>query len=127
MGMSSPQSYPYITNLDVKYQPLELIDEKALANACPHQWYNQTLCNVNDSVVRLGVVQGEYHWHKHDDDDEFFYVVEGQLLIDLEGRTIDLRPRQGIVVPKGVVHRTRAPERTVVLMVETSTVVPTGD
>jgi len=125
--MSDPKDYPYVTNLNVQYQPLELIDEKALADSCLHQWYNQTLCNVNDSVVRLGVVQGEYHWHKHDDDDEFFYVVEGQLLIDLEDRTIDLSPRQGIVVPKGVVHRTRAPERTVILMVETNTVVPTGD
>jgi mannose-6-phosphate isomerase-like protein (cupin superfamily) len=127
MSMSDPKNYPYVTNLNIQYQPLELIDEKALADACPHQWYNQTLCGVNDSVVRLGVVQGEYHWHKHDDDDEFFYVVEGQLLIDLEDRTIDLRPRQGMVVPKGVVHRTRAPQRTVILMVETNSVVPTGD
>ena len=82
---------------------------------------------MNDSVVRLGVMQGEYHWHKHDDDDEFFYVVEGQLLIDLEDRTLDLMPRQGVVVPKGVVHRTRAPERTVILMVENNTIIPTGD
>src|SRR5882762_10046518 len=125
--MSDPRDYPYVTNLNIQYQPLELIDEKALADACTHKWYNQTLCGVNDSVVRLGVVQGEYHRHKHDDDDEFFYVVEGQLLIDLEDRTINLSPRQGIVVPKGVVHRTRAPERTVLLMVETNTVVPTGD
>ena len=70
--MSDPKDYPYVTNLNVQYQALELIDEKALADSSPHQWYNQTLCNVNDSVVRLGVVQGEYHWHKHDDDDEFF-------------------------------------------------------
>ena len=125
--MSDPKSYPYVTNLNVQFQPLEMIDEKALADASPHKWYNQTLCNVNDSVVRLGVVQGEYHWHKHDDDDEFFYVVEGQLLIDLEGRTLVLGPRQGVVVPKGVVHRTRAPERTVILMVENNTIVPTGD
>ena len=90
--MSDPNSYPYVTNLNVQFQPLEMIDEKALADASPHKWYNQTLCNVNDSVVRLGVVQGEYHWHKHDDDDEFFYVVEGQLLIDLEGRTLGPGP-----------------------------------
>jgi mannose-6-phosphate isomerase-like protein (cupin superfamily) len=82
---------------------------------------------VNESVIRLGVVQGEYHWHKHDREDEFFYVVEGRLLIDLEGRTVELAPRQGFVVPKGVVHRTRAPERTVMLMVEPAGVVPTGD
>jgi mannose-6-phosphate isomerase-like protein (cupin superfamily) len=85
------------------------------------------LCKVNDSVVRLGVMQGEYHWHKHDDLDEFFYVVDGEFLIDLEGRTVALQPRQGFVVPKGVVHRTRAPEKTVILMVEGAGIVPTGD
>jgi mannose-6-phosphate isomerase-like protein (cupin superfamily) len=104
-----------------------LIDVKTLADACEHPWYNQTLCKVNDSVVRVGVVQGEYHWHKHDADDEFFYVVEGKLLIDLEDRIVDLGPQQGFVVPKGVVHRTRAPERTVMLMVENAGIVPTGD
>jgi mannose-6-phosphate isomerase-like protein (cupin superfamily) len=82
---------------------------------------------VNGSVVRLGVVQGEYHWHKHDDDDEFFYVIEGKLLIDLEGRTMELAPRQGTVVPKGVLHRTRAPQRTVILMVENAGIIPTGN
>jgi len=120
------QTFPYVTLLNVLHQPLELIDERALAEACPHQWYNQTLCEVNGSVVRLGVVQGEYHWHKHDDDDEFFYVVEGHLLIDIEARTFDLKPRQAVVIPKGVMHRPRAPERTVMLMVETKSIVPTG-
>ena len=119
-------AYPYVTRLNVQYAPLELIDSGALADACTHRWFNQTLCRVNDSVVRLGVVQGEYHWHKHDEDDEFFYVVEGTLLIDLEGRTVELAPRQGFVVPKGVMHRTRAPERTVILMVENAGIVPTG-
>jgi len=120
-------AFPYETRLNILHQPLELIDEKALSDACEYKWYNQTLCKVNDSVVRLGVVEGEYHWHKHDQDDEFFYVVEGQLLIDLEGRTIELSPRQGFVVPKGVVHRTRAPRRTVILMVENADVIPTGN
>jgi mannose-6-phosphate isomerase-like protein (cupin superfamily) len=122
---SSP--YPYATHLNVLFDALELIDVPALVDACTDQWYNQTLCQVNDSIVRLGVVRGEYHWHKHDAEDEFFYVVDGRLLIDLEGHTVELSPRQGFVVPKGVVHRTRAPERTVMLMVEKTTVVPTGD
>ncbi len=120
-------SYPYVTLLNVLHGPLEIVDAGALADACPHRWYNQTLCRVNDSVVRLGVFEGEYHWHKHAEDDEFFYVMDGELLIDLEGRTIALAPRQGFVVPKGVMHRTRALERTVVLMVETAAIVPTGD
>lgn len=125
--MSDPATFPYITHLNVQYKPLEIIDEKALADACQHKWYNQTLCQVNDSVVRLGVVEGEYHWHKHDNDDEFFYVVEGRLLIDLEDGVIELEPRQGFVVPKGVMHRTRAPQRTVILMVENNGIIPTGD
>src|ERR1700689_4931504 len=120
-------SYPYETRLDIHYQPLELIDTKAVADAVTPPWYNETLCKVNESVVRLGVVQGEYHWHKHDADDEFFYVVEGRLCIDLEDRTVELAPRQGFVVPKGVVHRTRAPERTVMLMVENAGIIPTGN
>jgi mannose-6-phosphate isomerase-like protein (cupin superfamily) len=119
--------YPYATHLNVLFEGLERIDVPALVDACTDQWYNQTLCQVNDSIVRLGVVRGEYHWHKHDAEDEFFYVVDGRLLIDLEGQTVELAPRQAFVVPKGVVHRTRAPERTVMLMVEKATVVPTGD
>ena len=125
--MNQSKDYPYTTHLDIYYQPLELVNVPELVAVCTDQWYNQTLCQVNDSVVRLGVVQGEYHWHKHDNDDEFFYVIDGRLLIDLEGRTVGLEPRQGLVVPKGVTHRTRALERTVILMVENAGIVPTGD
>src|SRR5438270_13926700 len=123
--MSDPKDFPYDTRLNVYYQPLDVIDTDAVADASTHQWYNQTLCEVNASVVRLGVIQGEYHWHKHDADDEFFYVVEGCLLIDLEERTVELGPRKGFVVPTGILHRTRAPERTVLLMVENAGIVPT--
>ena len=123
----SPDAYPYATHVDIKYPALEVIDVQKLVDAVTDRWYNQTLCKVNDSVVRVGVIQGEYHWHKHDDLDEFFYVVDGKLLIDLEGRTVELKPRQGFVVPKGVVHRTRAPETTIILMVEGAGIVPTGD
>jgi mannose-6-phosphate isomerase-like protein (cupin superfamily) len=124
--MAAPP-FPYETRLNILHQPLETIDEKALADACQYRWFNQTLCQVNDAVVRMAVIEGEYHWHKHDRDDEFFYVVEGRLSIDLEGRTVDLSPRQGFVVPKGTVHRTRAQRRTVILMVENAGIVPTGD
>lgn len=127
--------YPYETHLDIRYPALTKIPLDAIVGAVKHPWFNQTLCRVNDSVVRLGVVQGEYHWHKHDDDDEFFYVVDGRFLIDLEpgddgvtpGKVITLGPREGYVVPKGVVHRTRAPEKTVILMVENAGIIPTGD
>ena len=119
-------AYPYETRLNLLYPPMEIIDEKALADACEYKWFNQTLCRINDSVVRLGVVEGHYHWHKHDNDDEFFYVVEGKLVIDFEGRSVELNPRQGFVVPRGTIHRTRAPQRTVILMVENAGIIPTG-
>jgi mannose-6-phosphate isomerase-like protein (cupin superfamily) len=124
--MSESTTYPYETRLDIHYQLGEVIDVKALAETCLHKWYNQTLCKVNESVVRLGVIQGEYHWHQHENDDEFFYVVEGKLLIDLKDR-VELSPRQGFVVSKGIMHRTRAPERTVILMVENAGIIPTGN
>ena len=124
--MSQQQDYPYATYLDMKFPPLHVVDVPALVKACTDQWYNQTLCQVNDSVVRLGVVQGEYHWHKHDNDDEFFFVLEGHFVIDLEDRSVDLQPQQGFVVPKGVKHRTRAADQAIILMVETAAIVPTG-
>jgi mannose-6-phosphate isomerase-like protein (cupin superfamily) len=125
--MDDKPQYPYATHLNILFQPLELVDAPALISACRDRWYNQTLCQVNDSIVRLGVMQGEYHWHKHEKDDEFFFVIEGCFVIDLEERSIELHPRQGFVVPKGVVHRTRAPERAVILMVESAGIIPTGD
>lgn len=125
--MNTPDTSRYDTRLDIKFGSLELIDEKALTDAVTHPWFNQTLCAVNDSVVRVCAVKGEYHWHKHDHDDEFFYVVDGELLVDLRDRTVTLGPRQGIVVPKGVEHRTRALKRTVMLAVESKAIVPTGD
>jgi mannose-6-phosphate isomerase-like protein (cupin superfamily) len=120
------EKFPYKTYLNILHGPLEVIDVPAMVAACKDKWYNQTLCQVDDSVVRLGIVEGEYHWHKHDNEDEFFYVVSGHFLIDLEDRTIDLMPGKGVVIPKGVMHRPRAPEKTVILMVERAGIIPTG-
>jgi len=116
-----------VFRMEPAFGPLEPMDLAALAQSCPHKWFNQTLCRVNDCVVRLGILEGEFHWHKHEEEDEFFLVLEGRLLVDLKGKTVELGPGQGLVVPRGVIHRTRAPERTVVLMVEGAGVVPTGD
>jgi mannose-6-phosphate isomerase-like protein (cupin superfamily) len=122
--VKEPQAHPYATHLNVHFPSLSVVDVPALVRACKDRWYNQTLCKVNDSVVRLGVMQGEYHWHKHDN---FFFVLEGHFIIDLEDRSIDLQKQEGFVVPKGVVHRTRAPDHAVILMVETASIIPTGD
>jgi len=129
--MAEIAPFPYETRLNILHGPLQLIDVHAVPGANDYKWFNQTLCRVNDSVVRMAAIEGEYHWHQHDDDDEFFYVVDGELLIDvrdgLKDRTVSLHPGQGIVVPKTVVHRTRAPRRTTILMVENAGIIPTGD
>jgi mannose-6-phosphate isomerase-like protein (cupin superfamily) len=125
--MTEAAQYPYETRLNILHRPLEVINVHAVPDADKFKWFNQTLCQVNGSVVRMGVFEGEYHWHKHDDDDEFFYVVDGELLIDFEDRVVELAPGQGILVPRTVMHRTRANTRTTVLMVENAGIIPTGN
>ena len=123
----SDENYNYSINLDNKFGSLQLVDVPALVAKCKEQWFNQTLTQVNDCVVRLGIMQGEFHWHHHDNEDEFFFVLSGKFIIDLEDKTVELNPNQGFTVPRMVRHRTRAPERTVILMFEGSGVKPTGD
>jgi mannose-6-phosphate isomerase-like protein (cupin superfamily) len=121
------KEYNYVTKLDVAYEHLQLIDLPGIVDACKDKWFNQTLTKVNDSVVRIGIVEGEYHWHKHNEDDEFFFVLQGKLFIDLETRTLELNPNQGVTITKGIMHRPRAPQKTLMLMVETNAIEPTGD
>jgi len=117
----------YTIESDVKFGFLELVDVPSLVAARKEKWSNQTLCRVNDCVVRLGVLEGEFHWHQHNAGDEFFFVLQGRLLVDLKGKTIVLESHQGFAVPRETLHRTRAPEKTAVLVVEGSGIVPTGD
>jgi mannose-6-phosphate isomerase-like protein (cupin superfamily) len=122
--MSDFDESRYTIQLDDKYGHSRLVDIPAEI-AAHEPWFNQTLTTVNDAVVRLGIIDGDFHWHKQD---EFFLVLEGRLLIDLtDEETIELGPHQGYTVPRGVLHRTRAPVRTAILMVESTDVVPTGD
>ncbi len=121
------EAYDYVIHKDVKFGFLNLIDVAKIGDSVTEDWFNQTLCQVNDCVVRLGVVKGKFHWHQHDKEDEFFYVVSGKLFIDLEDRTVELEPNQGFTIPRSVKHRTRSPERTVMLMVEGAGVEATGD
>ena len=117
----------YHINLDVKYQHLEVVDLPDIIAGCNEKWFNQTLTQVNNSVVRIGIIEGEFHWHKHDNDDEFFFVLEGNLFIDLEDRTIELTPNKGVTISKGIMHKPRAPRKVVMLMVETKEIAPVGD
>ncbi|HZK76052.1 MAG TPA: cupin domain-containing protein [Candidatus Kapabacteria bacterium] len=123
--MDAPTS-PYTFNLDVKFAPLETIDVNEIV-ARNKPWFNQTLSRINGSVLRVGIVEGEFHWHKHDEDDELFFVLSGKLFVDTEHGNFELGPNQGVTVPKGILHRTRAMEKTVMLMVENAGIQPAGD
>ena len=116
----------YNQHMNIKYEHLEVIDVPHLVEENKEKWFNQTLTKINESVARLGIVEGDYHWHKHDNEDEFFFVLSGKLFIDLEDRTIELEPMHGTTITKGVMHRPRAPQKTVILMVEPDTIDPIG-
>ena len=122
--MSKKQDYSQ--QMNIKYNHHEVIDVPKIIEECDEKWFNQTLTKINDSVARLGIVEGEYHWHKHENEDEFFFILSGRLLIDLEDKTIELKPNQGTTISKGVLHRPRAPKKTVMLMVETAEIDPLG-
>lgn len=121
------KQYEYNQLMDAKFEHQELIDISSIVNECDDKWFNQTLTRINDSVARIGIVEGEYHWHTHDEDDEFFFVLSGRLFIDLEDKTLELNPHQGVTISKGTAHRPRAPEKTVMLMVETAAINPIGN
>jgi len=119
-------------NYDIVTAPvftaLEKISVSRVKQLSDHHWFNRTLCQVNDSLVRIGVFTGEFHWHSHDAEDEFFLVLEGVLEIEIEGRdAVTLNVGEGIMVPKGVRHRPIARTGATVLMVEQATIVPTGN
>lgn len=127
MKMNGNNKVSIDLDLEIKYQPLEIIDIPQLIEESTSNWQNLSLCNVNDSVIRLGILEGVFHWHKHEKEDEFFFVIEGILLIDLEDKVVELKSNQGFTIPRGVMHRTRAPSRTSILMIEQSTTKPIGD
>ncbi len=121
------KEHEYNQQMDIKFKHQEIIDISKIVDSCDDKWFNQTLTTINDSVARIGIVEGEYHWHTHEEDDEFFFVLSGKLYIDLEDKTIELNPNQGVTISKGVQHRPRAPHKTVMLMVETASIDPIGN
>ena len=127
--MSEVKNYNILQG--VKYPHLELIDVGNIVKENKEKWINHTLTKVNDSLVRLAIIEGEFHWHKHDNEDEFFFVIEGKLLMDIEEngarRTVELNPMQGITISKGVMHCPRAPQKTVIILFENDGIISTGD
>ncbi|MBS1494064.1 MAG: cupin domain-containing protein [Bacteroidetes bacterium] len=127
--MSEQNNYNILPG--VKFQHLETIDVSKIVSENKEKWINHTLTKVNNGLVRLAIIEGEFHWHKHDNEDEFFFVLEGQLLMDIEEngerRTVELNPMQGITISKGVMHCPRAPQKTVIMLFENDGIISTGD
>lgn len=121
------KKYDYNQQMDVKYDYLEKIDVLEIVKVCTDKWFNQSLCNVNSSVFRLGIFEGEYHMHKHDNDDELFFVIEGSIVLETEKGNFELGQYQGVCVPKGTMHRPVAKEKAVVLMMENIGIDPIGN
>lgn len=117
----------YVFNMDVKYDYLQKISVPEITENCKEKWFNQSLCKVNDSVLRLGIFEGEFHMHKHDNDDEVFFVLEGSLELETENGNFHLGEKEGVCVPKGVKHRPIAKKKAIVLMVENLDIKPSGD
>lgn len=90
-------------------------------------WNPKIIAELNDNYVKVAKLKGEFPWHKHDQEDELFYVVEGNLTIKFRNRDVDLGPNEMIVVPKGVEHKPVAQEVVKVLLIEPKTVINTGD
>src|SRR2546423_9770502 len=112
----TPDSY---ANEPIRFAPLQVVDLAAEAAAVSEPYRNQVMSRVNGSCLRLAVLNDVFRWHHHPTSDELFLVVEGTLVIDLDGGTeLRLGPWQAVTIPAGTVHRTRAIGRTVNLCFE---------
>jgi mannose-6-phosphate isomerase-like protein (cupin superfamily) len=91
------------------------------------RWQPRTVAEFNGHDIMVVKAQGEFVWHKHDETDDLFLVLRGELTIELRGRSVTLRAGDLFVVPKGVEHRPVAKEEVHVLLIEPSGTPNTGD
>ena len=106
---------------------MEAVNLDAMLARFTEHWLPKRIARINDYDVRIVKVQGDFTWHKHDETDEFFLVLTGELTIQLRDGDVVLAPRELFVVPRGVEHCPRADTETAVLLFEPSSVVNTGD
>ena len=116
----------YKLQMDIKYDYLEKINVPQIVESTQDKWFNQSLCQVNSSVFRLGIFEGEFHMHKHEKDDELFFVIDGSIVLETENGNFTLNQYEGVCVPKGVMHRPIAQQKALVLMIENLGIDPIG-
>lgn len=121
------KKYDYNQQMAIKYDYLEKITINDIVEENMDTWFNQSLCEVNSSVLRLGIFEGAYHMHKHDSDDEVFFVLEGSMILETENENFELQKYEGCCVPKGTKHRPVVPNgKAIVLMIENKGIDPIG-
>lgn len=107
---------------------IPVIDVGENAAEITEPWSPVDVAYINDQVIRLALFHGEYHWHRHGEEDELFYVVKGGITIRLRAQPdVVLGEGQLCVVPKGVEHRPESPEPSVVLLFEPQVLKSRGD
>jgi mannose-6-phosphate isomerase-like protein (cupin superfamily) len=105
----------------------EEVNLREKLNLFQEHWQPKIVGTFNGNDLRLVKVRGEFVWHKHDETDDFFLVLDGHLTIQLRERNVELNPGEFFVVPRGIEHCPRAEQETAVLLIEPSGTVNTGD
>ena len=103
------------------------IDMADVIDSLSEPWSPVDIVYVNDQVLRVALFDGSYHWHKHDDEDELFFVYRGDIRIVMENETVQLEEGQLCVIPRGVLHKPEADIPSVVLLFEPSKLKSVGD
>lgn len=105
-------------------QKVNLNDKLALFS---DHWAPKIIGDLNDSYIKVAKFKGEFVWHKHDNENELFFVIKGNLLIKLRDKDINLKPGEFVIIPKGVEHLPIANEEVHVMVIEPKTTLNTGN
>ena len=93
-----------------------------------HDFWNPRIAGeLNGQMVKLVKFKGEFVWHKHDDEDEMFFVLQGEFNMELRDQTIVIKENEFIIIPRGVEHRPVAPNEVSVMLFEPASTLNTGD
>jgi mannose-6-phosphate isomerase-like protein (cupin superfamily) len=111
--------------LRVMSKPVVNLDRAA--GSLEELWSPRVVARVNDQFLKVARVKGQLTWHKHDAEDELFYILKGRLKIEYEDGVVELGPGDAHVVPRGVLHNPVADEECLIALVETVTTKHTGD
>lgn len=106
---------------------IKSINLKEKASLIQDHWNPHIIAELNGQHVKLAKIQGEFVWHKHDEEDEMFMVLSGLMQIELRDKTITIHPNEIVVIPKGIEHKPQALEETTILLFEPATTINTGD